>query len=82
MNKDIVQMKVQLCLNLGFCSRDACTLVEHPQFQCDVQSHESHPEESQKVQMLLDTCAEAVQTREECPDPYAHTLENQVSMPC
>ena len=31
--------------------------------------------------MLLDTFAEVVQTREECPDPHTHTLENEVPMP-
>ena len=65
---------------MDFCGRDACRLVEHLQFQCDVQSHVSHPGESQKVERLLDTCAEVVQTHEEYPDPHAHTLENQVPM--
>ena len=66
---------------MDFCGRDACRLVEHPQCQCDVESHVSHPEESQKVEMLLDTCAEVIQTREEYTDAHAHTLENQVPRP-
>ena len=33
------------------------------------------------LEMLLDTCAEVFQTREQCHDPHAHTLEKQVPMP-
>ena len=55
--------------------------MDHYQFQCDVQSHVSHPRESQKVEMLLDTCAEVVQTHEEWADPHVHTLKNQEPIP-
>jgi len=66
---------------LDLCGRDASRLVKYTQCQRDVQNHVyvSHPEESQKVEILMDTGAEE-EYPAEYPDPHVHTLGNQLAM--
>ena len=54
---------------------DACRLAEHPLCQCDAGNRVTRPVKNREVEMQWDTCAEAVQIREECLDPHVHALE-------